>query len=117
MGGGARRLRDAVVLALLVTWQVFIGEEPLLLTAVGMLIAGLVFLAHRRIHLRRMLPGLGIAGAICLALVAVPLWWQFFGPQSYGLIYHPPAGNDLARSGVGQPAPSAPTRGPRRPCR
>lgn len=96
VGGGARRLRDAVVLALLVTWQVFIGEEPLLLAAMGMLIAGLVLLAHRRIALRRMLPGVGIAGAICLVLVAVPLWWQFFGRQSYTSIYHPPAGNDLA---------------------
>ena len=96
VGGGVRRLRDAVVLALLVTWQVFIGEEPLLLAAVGMLIAGLVLLAHRRIDLRRMLPGVGVAGAICLVLVAVPLWWQFFGRQSYTSIYHPPAGNDLA---------------------
>ncbi|KRE42129.1 hypothetical protein [Knoellia sp. Soil729] len=95
-GNGARRLRDSVLLALLVTWQVFIGEEPLLLAAVGMLLAGLVLLVHGRIDVRRMLPGATIAGAICLVLLAVPLWWQFFGRQSYTSIYHPPAGNDLA---------------------
>jgi hypothetical protein len=95
-GGGRRRVRDAVVLALLVTWQVFIGEEPLLLAAVGMLIAGLVLLAHRRVDVRRLLPGVGLAGVIALVLLAVPLWWQFFGRQSYTSIYHPPAGNDLA---------------------
>ena len=44
-----------------------------------------------------MLPGLGIGAAVCLALVAVPLWWQFAGPQSYGDIWHPPGGNDLAQ--------------------
>ena len=27
----------------------------------------------------------------------MPLWWQFSGPQSYGEIFHPPAGNDLAQ--------------------
>ena len=27
----------------------------------------------------------------------MPLWWQFAGPQSYGDIWHPPAGNDLAQ--------------------
>jgi hypothetical protein len=93
---GQRRVRDGVVLGLLVTWQVFIGEEPLLLAAIGMLIAGLVLVAHRRFDLRRALPGVGIGAALCLVLVAVPLWWQFSGRQSYTSIYHPPGGNDLA---------------------
>ncbi|WP_353952962.1 glycosyl transferase [Knoellia sp. S7-12] len=93
---GGRRIRDGVVLGLLVTWQVFIGEEPLLLAAVGMLIAGLILVAHRRIHLARALPGIGIGAALCLVIVAVPLWWQFAGRQSYTSIYHPPGGNDLA---------------------
>lgn len=95
-GQRSRRTRDAVVLGLLVIWQLFIGEEPLLLAAIGIVIAGLVLLAHRRIHLGQLLPGLGIGGALCLVLVAVPLWWQFFGRQSYTSIYHPPAGNDIA---------------------
>ncbi len=93
---GRRRVRDGVVLGLLVTWQVFIGEEPLLLAAIGILIAGLVLVAHRRIDLRNALPGVGIGAAIALVLVAVPLWWQFSGRQSYTSIYHPPGGNDLA---------------------
>lgn len=90
------RTRDGIVLGLLVAWQLFIGEEPLLLAAIGMLIAGLVLLAHRRLDLGRALPGVGIGAAVCLLIVAVPLWWQFAGQQSYTSIYHPPGGNDLA---------------------
>ncbi|EAQ00038.1 hypothetical protein JNB_07704 [Janibacter sp. HTCC2649] len=96
LADGNRRVRDGVVLGLLVTWQVFIGEEPLLLAAIGMLIAGLVLLAHRRLRLTRVLPGMGIGAGLCLVLVAIPLWWQFSGRQSYTSIYHPPGGNDLA---------------------
>lgn len=93
----ARRVRDGVVLGLLVAWQVFIGEEVLLLAAIGMLVGGLVLLAHRRVDLRRLLPGVGIGAAVAVVVVALPLWWQFAGPRSYGSIYHPPAGNDLAQ--------------------
>lgn len=93
---GGRRVRDGVVLGLLVTWQIFIGEEPLLLAAIGMLVVGLVLLAHRRLDLVRMAPGVAIGAALSLLLVAVPLWWQFAGRQSYTSIYHPPGGNDLA---------------------
>ena len=94
---GHRPVRDGVVLGLLAAWQVFIGEEVLLLTAIGLAVAGVVYLAHGRVDLRRMAPGLGIGAAVCLAIVAVPLWWQFAGPQSYTSIWHPPAGNDLAQ--------------------
>ena len=93
---GHHRVRDGIVLGVLVTWQVFIGEEPLLLAALGMLVVGVVLVAHRRLDLTRLLPGVGIGAALCLALVAVPLWWQFAGRQSYTSIYHPPGGNDLA---------------------
>jgi hypothetical protein len=92
-----RPVRDGVLLGLLAAWQVFIGEEVLLLTAVGLAIGGAVYLAHGRLPVRRMLRGLGTAAGVCLAVVAVPLWWQFAGPQSYGDIWHPPAGNDLAQ--------------------
>ena len=57
-----------------------------------MLVGGLVLLAHRRVDLRRLLPGLGIGAAVAVAVVALPLWWQFAGPRSYGSIYHPPGG-------------------------
>lgn len=93
---GSRWLRDGVVLGLLVTWQLFIGEEPLLLAAVGMLVVGLVLAVHRRLDVGRLAPGVGVGAALCLALVTVPLWWQFAGPQSYTSIYHLPGGNDLA---------------------
>ncbi|MGL5911222.1 MAG: hypothetical protein ACRCZP_14560, partial [Phycicoccus sp.] len=92
-----RTRRDGVVLGLLAAAQVFVGEEVLLLTAVGLAIGGLVLLAHRRVDLRRVLPGLGVAAGLALAIVAFPLWWQFAGPQSYSGIYHPPGGNDLAQ--------------------
>ena len=105
LADGDRRVRDGVVLGLLVAWQVFIGEEALLLAALG--------IARRRlcsssrtagVDLRRLLPGVAIGAAVCLAVVAVPLWWQFTGPQSYSSIYHPPAGNDLAAAvGPGHP--------------
>lgn len=93
---GGRPGRDGLVLGLLLAWQVFIGEEVLLLTALGLLVLGAVLLAHRRLALRAMLPGLAIAAAVSAAIVAVPLWWQFFGPQGYTSLWHPPGGNDLA---------------------
>jgi hypothetical protein len=93
---GHHRVRDGVVLGLLVTWQVFIGEEPLLLAALGMLVVGIVLVLRGRLDLRSLVPGVGIGAGLCLALVAVPLWWQFAGRQSYTSIYHPPGGNDLA---------------------
>ncbi|PRY60252.1 hypothetical protein BCF74_10738 [Knoellia remsis] len=95
-GRRPRPVRDGVVLGLLVAWQVFIGEEPLLLMALALLVVGVVLLAHGLIDLRPLLTGVGVGAAVCLAIVAGPLWWQFFGPQSYTSIFHPPGGNDLA---------------------
>jgi hypothetical protein len=92
-----RRLRDGVILGLLVAWQVFVGEEALLLAAIGMTIAGAVVVAHGGVAWRRVVHGAAIGAAVCLAIVAVPLWWQFTGPQSYSEIWHPPSGNDLAQ--------------------
>lgn len=90
-------MRDGVVLGLLTAWQVFIGEEVLLLTAVGAALFGLVLLAHGRRPPRSAARGLGAGVGVALAITVVPLWWQFFGPQSYASIWHPPAGNDLAQ--------------------
>ncbi len=92
-----RPVRDGVVLGLLVAWQVLIGEEVLLLATIGMAVGGLVLLAHRRLDLRRMLPGIGVGALVALAVVGFALWWQFWGPQSYATLWHPPAGNDLAQ--------------------
>ena len=90
----ARRppVRDGVMLGLLAAWQVFIGEEALLLAAIGT--------GRRRrgprgpgaLDLRRLLPGLAIGAAVCLAIVAIPLWWQFAGPAELLLDLAPTVG-------------------------
>ena len=42
--------------------------------------------------------GLGVlvAALVAFVLVAYPLWWQFYGPQSYDAIIHGHRGNDVA---------------------
>ncbi|SEQ69923.1 dolichyl-phosphate beta-glucosyltransferase [Streptomyces sp. yr375] len=89
---GARVTRDAVVLGLLAAYQFFLGEEPLLLAALGMLLFAVVYGVVRpdvaRRAFRPLLNGLAIAAAVCLPLVLYPLAWQFSGPQSYSGIDH-----------------------------
>ncbi|EMF53109.1 glycosyltransferase [Streptomyces sp. SID5476] len=89
---GARTQRDGVVLGLMTAYQIFLGEEALLLAAMGMLLFavayGLVRRDVARDAWRPLLKGLGIAVLVVLPLVALPLSWQFLGPQSYGNIAH-----------------------------
>lgn len=96
----ARPVRDGVLLGLLVTWQVFLGEEPLLITATALLVFALVYAVSRPKLVRPMLRplgiGIGVGASVTLALVALPLWWQFFGRQSYRSLEHGSVGNDLA---------------------
>ncbi|MFE4261790.1 glycosyltransferase 87 family protein [Streptomyces sp. NPDC056883] len=84
--------RDGVLLGLFATYQIFIGEEPLLIAALGMLVFCVAYLlVDRRRALAAARPlgsGLLVALAVCLPLVAVPLYWQFFGPQSYHSVLH-----------------------------
>lgn len=95
----ARRAREAVVLAVLVALQIALGEEPLLIFALGFGLFVLVYYLHRpRTGLRvvrAVAPTLALAAVITVAATAIPLWWQFFGPQSYRSIDHGPMGNDL----------------------
>lgn len=91
-----RTVRDGIVLGLLVAWQILIGEEPLLLAAIGFAIVGLVLVVHGRVRVAPVLRGLGAGAATSLVVVAFPLWTQFFGRQSYTSLWHPPGGNDLA---------------------
>ncbi|MFZ3471864.1 glycosyltransferase family 2 protein [Streptomyces sp. 4.24] len=90
--GGRGATRDGVLLGLFATYQIFIGEEPLLIAALGMLVFCLAYLlVDRRRALAAARPlgaGLVVALAVCLPLVVVPLFWQFFGPQSYHAILH-----------------------------
>ncbi|NXY96971.1 glycosyltransferase family 2 protein, partial [Streptomyces sp. BR123] len=89
---GRNVVRDGVLLGLFATYQIFLGEEPLLIAALGMLVYCLAWLAvDRRRALAAapsLLRGLGIALAVCLPLLAFPLSWQFFGPQSYHSVLH-----------------------------
>ncbi|MEW2045024.1 dolichyl-phosphate beta-glucosyltransferase [Streptomyces sp. NPDC005476] len=89
---GARVTRDAVVLGLMAAYQFFLGEEPLLLAALGMLVFAVAYGAVRpkvaRQAARPLLTGLAVAAAVCLPLVLYPLAWQFSGPQSYTGIDH-----------------------------
>ncbi|MGW7468199.1 dolichyl-phosphate beta-glucosyltransferase [Streptomyces xantholiticus] len=84
--------RDGILLGLFATYQIFLGEEPLLLAAMGLLLFVLSYaLAARdvaRAAWRPLLRGTGIALLVCLPLVAFPLGWQFFGPQSYKSVLH-----------------------------
>ncbi|MET7602620.1 dolichyl-phosphate beta-glucosyltransferase [Streptomyces avermitilis] len=89
---GARVVRDGVVLGLMVAYQIFLGEEPLLLASLGMVLFAAAYAAARRevarAAWRPLVKGLGIGAAVCLPIVALPLYWQFFGPQSYKSVLH-----------------------------
>ncbi|MFI1394173.1 dolichyl-phosphate beta-glucosyltransferase [Streptomyces sp. NPDC020681] len=89
---GRNVVRDGVLLGLFATYQIFLGEEPLLLAAMGMLLFALSYALVRRdvarAARRPLLRGLAIAMAVCLPLIAFPLGWQFFGPQSYTNVLH-----------------------------
>ncbi|GAA1357881.1 dolichyl-phosphate beta-glucosyltransferase [Streptomyces beijiangensis] len=89
---GKRVVRDGVLLGLFTTYQLFLGEEPFLLASVGMLLfASAYALADReaaRAAVRPLLKGLGIAAMTAVPIVAYPLYWQFFGAQSYHSVLH-----------------------------
>ncbi|MER7467196.1 glycosyltransferase [Streptomyces sp. NPDC097981] len=89
---GRNVVRDGVLLGLFATYQIFLGEEPLLIAALGMMVFSLAYLlVDRRRALDAARPlgrGLAVAAAVCLPLLAFPLYWQFFGPQSYHSVLH-----------------------------
>ncbi|MGH3585246.1 MAG: glycosyl transferase [Pseudonocardia sp.] len=95
LGRTGRPARVGALLGLLVTLQVLIGEE-LLLIAVIVATPFAIGLVARGQVTRPFLVGLATAAAIACALLAYPLWWQFLGPQSYHSIEHGPIGNPLA---------------------
>ncbi|KUN79205.1 dolichyl-phosphate beta-glucosyltransferase [Streptomyces griseoruber] len=89
---GTRVGRDGVILGLMAAYQCFLGEEPLLLAAIGMLLFALAHTAVRpkeaAAAVHPLLRGLAIGAAVCLPLLVYPLAWQFSGPQSYDGIDH-----------------------------
>src|SRR5262249_48852252 len=80
-------LRAGIPLGLLVAVQIFIGEELLLLTGIGLVLLSAGYAVSRprpaRLAAKHVLAGLAVAGGIALALTGYPLWWQFTGPASY----------------------------------
>jgi hypothetical protein len=76
--------RDGIVLGLLVTAQLFIGEESLVLTGItGLLIVAVLATGQPRAALARWRPaasGLAVAAGVTLLVAGYPLWVQFFGP-------------------------------------
>ncbi|MFH8802208.1 glycosyltransferase [Streptomyces sp. NPDC017936] len=97
-----RPTRDAVVLGLMAAYQLFLGEEALLLAALGLLLFAAAHAAVRpraaREAARPLLRGLAVAAAVCLPLVVYPLAWQFSGPQSYTHIDHGPGAANPVRA-------------------
>jgi hypothetical protein len=94
LGRSPRVVRHGVVLGLLVTYQVFLSEELLLFTVLGLgvftVTYALVDWSAARQQLRRFCTGLGVAALTASVLLAYPLWFQFFGPQHYrGLPFSP----------------------------
>jgi hypothetical protein len=82
-----RLVRDGVILGLLITYQVFLNEELLFLTAFAGLLFGLSYAVFRRPEARRavqpMALGFGVALAVAAPLLAYPMWFQFYGPQHF----------------------------------
>ncbi len=95
-------VRAGLLLGLLVTVQLFISEELLVLTAVaGLLMLAVLALGQPRVAASRWRPtaaGLGVAAAVTLLLAGYPLWVQFFGPLTqHGSAFTPDFfKNDLA---------------------
>jgi hypothetical protein len=79
--------RDGVVLGLLVTWQAFLNEELLFQTGLAVAVFVVVYAMFRpaevRARVRPFLAGLWPALLTASVLLAYPLWFQFYGPQSY----------------------------------
>ncbi|WP_157756651.1 hypothetical protein [Plantactinospora sp. KBS50] len=100
---GRRWRRDGLLLGLLVTYQIFLNEEMLLLTALACVVALAAYAVFRPAVVRsRLVPfalGIGLAGGVTLLLAGYPIWFQFNGPQSYrglqGGVFHN-WGEDLA---------------------
>ena len=94
LGLDRRWWRDGIILGLLVTWQVFINEELLLVFAIGIIVATLAFIAMRPREFwarsRNWALALVVAGVTAGVLCAYPIWFQFNGPGTFEALplYH-----------------------------
>jgi hypothetical protein len=82
--GRTSAVRGGLWLGLLVTAQVFITEEILLVTAMAGVTIAVVLAASRPREVagtvRRVAAGLGVAAGVTAVIAGYPLWVQFFGP-------------------------------------
>lgn len=82
-----RTVRTGLELAALVVVQTFINEEVLFLTALALGVLVLVTLAYRRQevldHVRRGVRVCCVTAVAASVVLAVPLYWQFFGSAAY----------------------------------
>jgi dolichyl-phosphate beta-glucosyltransferase len=101
--GGAVR-RDAVILGLLTTCQLFLGEEILLITAIGAALYAVGFVLARpavlRTAARPLAGGLLLGGVVALVLAGFPLHHQLFGPGSFDHLFWTPANKPGAFPGL-----------------
>jgi hypothetical protein len=90
-----RAVRNGLILGLLVVWQAFLNEEFLLFAAIGCLCFVVTWaLAHRaevRARFTTFVAGLGVATAFGVVALAYPLYFQFFGRQSYDALPFTPS--------------------------
>ncbi|WP_432828904.1 hypothetical protein [Dactylosporangium sp. CA-092794] len=82
-----RPLRNGLLLAAVVVYQVFINEETLFLAALAIGAFLLIYAVQRRelvrAALKPLILGLGVTAVASVAVLAYPLWFQFYGPGSY----------------------------------
>lgn len=82
-----RSVRNGLILGLLVTYQMFVNEEVAFFTAIGCGVFLAAYCLPRwsqvRQSVRPFLTGLAVTALVVLVLMAVPLYFQFFGPQTY----------------------------------
>ncbi|GAB7051822.1 glycosyl transferase [Catenuloplanes indicus JCM 9534] len=87
LGAGGRWRRDGLVLGALVTWQLFVNEEVLLVTAIACAVMTVAWAASRPDEARRRWRSFGAAlGVTALTaglLCAYPIWFQFHGPGAF----------------------------------
>jgi len=87
LGIDRRWLRDGIILGLLVTYQVFINEEILVVTAGACVVAVLAYAALRprvaRERFKYFLLGSAVTAVTAGLLCAYPLWFQFNGPGTF----------------------------------
>ena len=115
-----RAVRGGVVLGLLVAYQAFVNEEVLFYTALALGLFVIVYApaetGHRAASCgRSSLRGLLVALVVAGALLAYPLWVQFFGPQRYHGVPTRREGREQRPRGVPRVRPPLDRRRPGRP--